>query len=144
MRLLIADDDTDLARLIGYSARVLWPDCTISVAPALTAGGAVRRITSDHPSVPLTGTTLPGAEEMEIVVQGVLSAGEVFFPGGVRDDELSGGGDAMIAPKGSIALGEYVLYRPHQAEVVMQKFDRVAAVREGKILRRWKIQPRPG
>ncbi len=81
---------------------------------------------------------------MEIVVQSVLEPSEVYFPGGVREDELSGGGDALVAPKGSVALGEYVLYRPHQAEVAMQKFDRVTAVREGEILRRWKILPRPG
>lgn len=33
MRLLIADDDADLARLIGYSARILWPDLSIAIAP---------------------------------------------------------------------------------------------------------------
>lgn len=116
---------------------------TEGLAPALTMCGAVRRITSDHPSLPLTGTSPPGATEQEIIVQGVGSAGEVVLPQGTSEDEASGGGDALVVPKGSVALGDYVLYRPTQTEVGVQQFDALAAVRNGTVRRTWKINPRP-
>lgn len=117
---------------------------TDGLAPALSLGGAVRRITSDHPSVPVLGITQPGASEMEIIVQGVGSAGEVAHPPGARGDDASGGGDALIVPKGSVALGDYVIYRPEQAEVGILRFHEMLAVREGKVLRRWPVFDRPG
>ena len=116
---------------------------TDGLHPALTMCGAVRRITSDHPSLPLTGTPAPGATEQEIIVQGVGSAGEVVRPEGARGDEASGGGDALVVPKGSVALGDYVLFRPTQTEVGVQQFDAMVAVREGRARRTWWVQPRP-
>jgi D-serine deaminase-like pyridoxal phosphate-dependent protein len=116
----------------------------VGLAPALTAAGAVRRITSDHPSVPALGTTLPGSREMEVVVQAVAETSELVWPPGAREDELSGGGDALVVPKGSVALGDYVLYRAVQAEVVIQRFAALTALREGRVLRRWPILARPG
>ena len=116
---------------------------TEGLAPALTMCGAVRRITSDHPSLPLTGASPPGASEMEIIVQGVGSAGEVVLPAGASEDEASGGGDALVVPKGSVALGDYVLYRPTQTEVGVQQFDAMVAVRAGTVRRTWAVQPRP-
>ena len=71
-------------------------------------GGPVRRITSDHPSVPVTGSALPGADEQEIIVQSAGEPSELFFPPSAREDELSGGGAALIVPKGSGALDGYV------------------------------------
>ena len=112
--------------------------------PALTMGGSVRRITSDHPSVPVTGTTLPGSDQMEIVVQGIGTAAEVVLPEGASEDELSGGGDALAVPKGSVKLGDYVLFRPEQTEVGIVKFSEIVAVREGTVRRRWPTFPRPG
>jgi D-serine deaminase-like pyridoxal phosphate-dependent protein len=112
--------------------------------PALTLAGAVRRITSDHPSVPASGQTAPGASEMEIVVQGVGDAGEVVRPAGAREDELSGGGDALVVPKGSLAHGDYVLYRPTQAEDGVRRVHALTAVREGRVVRRWPVERRPG
>ena len=117
---------------------------TEGLAPALTMAGAVRRITSDHPSVPVIGIAQPGASEMEIVVQGVGAPGELFHPAGARSDEASGGGDAFIVPKGSVGLGDYVLYRPTQTEVGIQTFNEMLAVREGKVLRSWPVFRRPG
>ena len=116
---------------------------TAGLFPALTMAGAVRRITSDHPSLPLTGTSPPGATEQEIVVQGVGSADECVWPEGARLDEASGGGDALVVPKGSVALGDYVLFRPIQTEVGVQQFDAMVAVRDGRARRTWKVQPRP-
>ena len=116
---------------------------TEGLAPALTMCGGVRRITSDHPSLPLTGVSPPNATEMEIIVQGVGSAGEVVLPAGASEDSASGGGDALVVPKGSVALGDYVLYRPTQTEVGIQQFDSMRAVRNGTLRRTWKVQPRP-
>ena len=112
---------------------------TEGLAPALTLAGAVRRITSDHPSAPVVGIAQPGASEMEIIVQGVASAGELVHPPGGREDSASGGGDALIVPKGSVALGDYVLYRPTQTEGAILSFHEMRAVREGRVLRRWPV-----
>ena len=117
---------------------------TDGLAPALTLGGAVRRITSDHPSAPVLGITQPGASEMEIIVQGVAPAGELVHPAGGRADEASGGGDALVVPKGSVALGDYVLYRPTQTEGAILSYDELIAVREGRLLRRWPVFKRQG
>ena len=116
---------------------------TEGLFPALAMAGAVRRITSDHPTLPLTGTPAPGASEQEIIVQGVGGAGEVVWPEGARGDDASGGGDALVVPKGSVELGDYVIYRPTQTEVGIQQFDAIVAVRDGRARRTWKVQPRP-
>jgi D-serine deaminase-like pyridoxal phosphate-dependent protein len=116
---------------------------TDGLFPALAMAGAVRRITSDHPSLPLTGASPPNASEQEIIVQGVGGAGEVVWPQGTRGDDASGGGDALVVPKGAVALGDYVIYRPTQTEVGVQQFDAMVAVRDGRARRTWKVQPRP-
>lgn len=117
---------------------------TAGLAPALALGGAVRRITSDHPSVPVIGIAQPGASEMEIIVQAVASPGELVHPPGGRVDEASGGGDALIVPKGSVELGDYVLYRPTQTEGAILSYHEMLAVREGRVLRRWPVFRRQG
>jgi D-serine deaminase-like pyridoxal phosphate-dependent protein len=117
---------------------------TEGLAPALTLGGAVRRITSDHPSAPVLGVAQPGASEMEIVVQAVAPPGELVHPPGGREDTASGGGDALVVPKGSVALGDYVLYRPAQTEHAILSYHEMLAVREGRVLRRWPVFRRQG
>jgi len=112
---------------------------TDGLAPALTLGGAVRRITSDHPSVPVLGIGQPGASEMEIIVQGVAPAAELVYPPGGSEDEASGGGDALVVAKGSVALGDYVLYRPTQTEGAILSYHEMLAVREGRVLRHWPV-----
>jgi D-serine deaminase-like pyridoxal phosphate-dependent protein len=114
------------------------------LAPAITYSGAVRRITSDFPSVPVSQTTVPLFGRMEIVVQGIGPAAESVRPGGAEEDALSGGGDAWIVRKGAVRLGDQVLFRPVQAEVALQKYDELIAIREGRVLRRWKTFTRPG
>jgi D-serine deaminase-like pyridoxal phosphate-dependent protein len=114
------------------------------LAPALTGAGPVRRITSDSPSVPAFGQTLPGATEMEIVVEPAGEAGELSHPAGAREDELSGGGHAFVVPKGSVGLRDYVLYRPAQADPAIRHFEALTVIREGTVLRRWPVVRRPG
>ena len=114
------------------------------LAPALALGGCVRRITSGHPSTPFTQEVPPGATEEEIVVQAVGSGPELVWPPGAREDPLSGGGDALVVPKDAVRLGDYVLYNPEQAEDGIRRFGSLLAVREGRIRRRWAVEPRPG
>jgi hypothetical protein len=76
---------------------------------------------------------------MEIIVQAVAPAGELVHPPGGREDQASGGGDALIVPKGSVALGDYVLYRPTQTEGAILSFHEMRAMREGTLLRRWPV-----
>ncbi len=125
----------------GYLAHGFDPE---GLAPGLTAGGPVRRITSDHPSVPVTGTTLPGSTEQEIIVGAIAPPAELVHPEGAREDELSGGADALVVPKGSVALGDYVLYRPVQLETLIANFDALWAARDGRVRRLWAIPRRPG
>jgi D-serine deaminase-like pyridoxal phosphate-dependent protein len=114
------------------------------LAPALALCGSVRRITSGHPSVPFTGEVEPGYVEEEVVVQGVGAPTELAHPPGAREDRLSGGGSSLVVPRGAVALGDYVIYRPEQAEEGIVRFGAMLAVREGRVLRRWSVDRRPG
>jgi D-serine deaminase-like pyridoxal phosphate-dependent protein len=113
------------------------------LAPALTVAGAVIRITSDSPSVPVTQATLPGSKQAEIIVQPVGAAEEMVHPPKAQSDELSGGGNAMVVPKGSVQLGDYALFRPTQAEDAITRFGALVAVRERRVVRIWPTFPRP-
>lgn len=64
MRLLIADDDRDLARLIGYTARMLWPDCESHIA----ADGpeALHLFTLHRPNFVVLDVTTPGQDGFEV------------------------------------------------------------------------------
>ena len=77
-------------------------------------------------------------------MQGIGDPGEIVYPDGATSDEASGGGDAFVVPKGSVGLGDYVLFRPVQTEVGIQRFHQMLAVREGRVLRRWTVFHRPG
>lgn len=64
MRFLIADDDADLAMLVGYSARTLWPDCAIA-----TAGDgreALRRFAEAPPDLVILDVTMPPPDGFEV------------------------------------------------------------------------------
>ena len=104
----------------GYDVQGLFP--------ALTMGGSVRRITSDHPSVPVTGTTLPGSDQMEIVVQGIGTAAEVVLPEGASED------DAVRRRRragGAEGLGEARRLRPLPARADRSRDRQVLGDRGG-------------
>lgn len=105
--------------------------------PAVFQAAPVSRITSDHPTIPYTQTPVPGANEQEILVKMGPWPSSPAHPPGVRGDEASGGGNALVVPKGAVALGDYVLYRPQQSGDAIDFFGNVLAVREGRIVRRW-------
>jgi DNA-binding response OmpR family regulator len=64
MRLLIADDDADLALLVGYSARTLWPDCAVTVAP--DGREALRRFEDESPDLVILDVTMPPPDGFEV------------------------------------------------------------------------------
>lgn len=108
------------------------------LAPAITQASPVMRKTSDHPSVPYTQTTFPGAAQEEVVIEaGPWAGSTIVRPGGMRTDRLSGGGFALVAPKGAVELGDYVLMRPAQTGDGIDPFGTITAIREGQVVRRW-------
>jgi DNA-binding response OmpR family regulator len=64
MRLLIADDDADLALLVGYSARTLWPDCSVTVAP--DGREALRRFADEVPDLVILDVMMPAPDGFEV------------------------------------------------------------------------------
>ena len=64
-------------------------------------------------------------------MQAVGAGSELVWPPGVREDPLSGGGDALVVPKDAVRLGDYVLYNPEQTEDGIRRFGSMLAVREG-------------
>lgn len=57
MRLLIADDDNDVAELVGQCARILWPGCGLLFA---TDGReALRHFTTDRPDLVILDVRMP-------------------------------------------------------------------------------------
>src|SRR4051812_43758499 len=64
MRILIADDDADLAMLLGYSARMLWPDCAVTTAP--DGREALRRFDDEAPDLVILDVTMPPPDGLEV------------------------------------------------------------------------------
>jgi DNA-binding response OmpR family regulator len=64
MRLLIADDDADLTMLVGYSARMLWPDCV--VITAADGREALRRFADEAPDMVVLDVTMPPPDGLEV------------------------------------------------------------------------------
>jgi DNA-binding response OmpR family regulator len=57
LTLLIADDERDVATMVAYSARMLWPDCTV-----LTAGDgaeALRLFAAQQPDLVVLDVAMP-------------------------------------------------------------------------------------
>lgn len=64
MRVLIADDDADLAMLVGYSARTLWPDCAVVTAP--DGREALRQFADAVPDMVILDVTMPPPDGFEV------------------------------------------------------------------------------
>jgi DNA-binding response OmpR family regulator len=62
--LLIADDDTDLARLIGLSVRVLWPDCTLDTVG--DGAAALRLAAARTPDVAILDVMMPPPDGLAV------------------------------------------------------------------------------
>jgi D-serine deaminase-like pyridoxal phosphate-dependent protein len=113
------------------------------LVPAVTQASPLMRITGDHPSVPYTQTTPPNATEEEVIIEaGPWPGSELTYPSGMSEDESSGGGFALVAPKGALHLGDYVLMRPEQSGDGIDVFGSITAIRNGRVLRRWRTLTR--
>lgn len=64
MRLLIVDDDADLARLVGCSARILWPDAALATAP--DGATALRYFAAEHPHLVILDVMMPSPDGFEV------------------------------------------------------------------------------
>jgi D-serine deaminase-like pyridoxal phosphate-dependent protein len=122
---------------------------TEGLSSAVVLCAPVSRVTSDHPSVPLTQTTLPGSTQEEILVKsGAWTAldtiAKATWPNGISSDTASGGLNAYVIPKGSRRRGQHILLRPVEAWFAIDGFDALHAVRGGQLLRVWSTVRRWG
>ncbi len=64
LTLLVADDDPGLATLVGFAARLTWPDCRV-----VTAGDgaqALRRFAEDQPGMVVLDVEMPSPDGFEV------------------------------------------------------------------------------
>jgi DNA-binding response OmpR family regulator len=64
MRVLIADDDHDLAQLVGQCARVLWPGCGLALAD--NGREALRRFKTEPPDLVILDVTMPPPDGLTV------------------------------------------------------------------------------
>lgn len=64
MKVLIAEDDADFAKLIGFSARAIWPDCQVTIA----ADGreALWRFETEGSDLVILDVTMPPPDGIEV------------------------------------------------------------------------------
>lgn len=123
-----------------------------TLVPTIHHAAAVHRISSPA-RVPITGAPQSGDSEAVATKGGAwpTSSGTpdaVVFPTGLEPDDLHGGrGNNQahyLAPKGALRRGDYVISRPKHAGDAFDHFDEILAIREGRVVRRWKTISRPG
>jgi two-component system, OmpR family, KDP operon response regulator KdpE len=64
MRVLIADDDSDLAQLIGMSARTLWPEAAITIAQ--DGREALQAFAVERPDLVILDVAMPPPDGLEV------------------------------------------------------------------------------
>jgi DNA-binding response OmpR family regulator len=64
MHVLIAEDDHDLAQLVGQCARVLWPGCGLTYAP--DGREALRRFAAESPDLVILDVTMPPPDGLAV------------------------------------------------------------------------------
>ncbi len=64
IRLLIAEDDRDVAEMVAFSARLTWPDCRVTVA----TGGeeALRRFAEEGADLVILDVAMPPPDGFEV------------------------------------------------------------------------------
>lgn len=121
------------------------------LAPTLLHGAPVMRNAGDGPRAPLINLAIPPipalAQLEEILLKGGAwpsnngSVASMVWPEDLREDELSGGRgnntSAILAPKGALDLGDYVLMRPNNAGDGIDYFGALHAMREGNLEAVW-------
>jgi len=64
LKVLIAEDDRDLATVVALSVRTLWPDCPVTIVADGTE--ALRRFEAEEPDLVLLNVVMPGADGFEV------------------------------------------------------------------------------
>ena len=64
VRLLIADDARDVAEVVGFGARMVWPDCEVTVASS--GEEALRRFAEARPDLVVLDVTMPPPDGFEV------------------------------------------------------------------------------
>ncbi len=64
LRLLIADDDPDIAEVVAFAARMTWPGCRVAIA----GGGAeaLARFAAEPPDLVVLDVTMPPPDGFEV------------------------------------------------------------------------------
>ncbi len=64
LTVLIADDDRDLARIVAYAARQVWPGCRTLIAD--DGGTALRHFAAEGPDVVILDVAMPPPDGFEV------------------------------------------------------------------------------
>jgi DNA-binding response OmpR family regulator len=64
LRLLIADDTPDLAHIVAVGARLIWPDCVVTIAP--DGQSALERFVAERPDLVVLDVSIPPPDGFEV------------------------------------------------------------------------------
>ncbi len=64
LTVLIADDDRDLARIVAYAARQVWPGCRALIAA--DGGTTLRHFATEEPDVVILDAAMPPPDGFEV------------------------------------------------------------------------------
>ena len=64
LRILIAEDDQDVAEILGVGVRITWPDCQVVLAP--TGEAALKSFAEDTPDLVILDITMPPPGGFEV------------------------------------------------------------------------------
>ena len=64
LKLLIAEDDPDIAQVVAFGVRMAWPDCQVTVAAS--GQDALRRFDEEHPDLVILDVSMPPPDGFEV------------------------------------------------------------------------------
>ncbi len=65
LKLLIAEDDPDMAHVVTFAVRMTWPRCQVMVAP--DGAEALRRFETEHPNLVVLDVSMPPPDGFEVL-----------------------------------------------------------------------------
>ncbi len=65
MRILIADDDPDIAEVVAFGARMVWPDCEVVIAAS--GEEALRRFWECEPDLVVLDIHMPSPDGFQVL-----------------------------------------------------------------------------
>ncbi len=84
LTVLIADDDRDLARIVAYAARQVWPGCRVLIAA--DGGTALRHFAAEGPDVVILDVEMPPPDGCEVCRRIRATSGAPILMLTARDD----------------------------------------------------------